>query len=113
MVVTVSFTTLVWVVVTLLTSPVEKNRLKEFYARVKPAGWWGPVAKELPEIKITDKLSRNLINWILGMLVIYGSLFGIGKIIFGHTLLGSGLIISALFFWWLILKNLRGAICTD
>ena len=34
----------IWLIVTLSTAPDETNRLQAFYRRVRPGGWWGPIA---------------------------------------------------------------------
>ncbi|MDV7394206.1 hypothetical protein RZS08_22690, partial [Arthrospira platensis SPKY1] len=36
--------TIIWITVTLLTKPVEEKHLIAFYKRVRPAGFWGPIA---------------------------------------------------------------------
>jgi SSS family solute:Na+ symporter len=38
----------------------------------------------------------NLLDWICGCLLVYMTLFGVGKLIFGHLLLGAGLLALAL-----------------
>ena len=38
---------LITVVVTLLTEPTDKKTLLEFYSKVRPGGFWGPIAREV------------------------------------------------------------------
>jgi SSS family solute:Na+ symporter len=41
-------------------------------------------------------------NWIAGIVAVYGSLFGVGKLIFGQTLSGVVmLVVAAAAFWWI------------
>jgi hypothetical protein len=92
MLVTVGITTIVWVCVTILTSPEPVEKLVAFYRRVRPEGpgWNGIAARAgLSESHAQGRLSLQFANWILGVALIYGSLFGIGKLIFKEW--GSGL----------------------
>lgn len=42
--VSMALTTLLWVAVAVLTPPEPMDKLVDFYRRVHPPGWWGPVA---------------------------------------------------------------------
>jgi SSS family solute:Na+ symporter len=104
---TVAGTTLIWIVVTLFTAPVDKEKLKEFYRRVRPAGFWKPIKQELPDVVVTDNLKADLINWICGCALIYCVLFGLGKLIFGQTLIGILLFAIAIVLWLFISNDLK------
>ncbi|MFQ5957495.1 MAG: sodium:proline symporter, partial [Candidatus Brocadiales bacterium] len=83
----VPFSIMVWMLATFLTEPVPKEKLMEFYSRVRPGGIWGPVKEELPHIKRGVLGWGLLVEWFCGVALIYGSTFGIGKLIFheyGH-----------------------------
>lgn len=85
MLVTVGTTSIVWIVVTMLTSPEPIGKLIAFYRRVRPEGpGWNDIAAraDLSESHAQGRLSLQFLNWILGCALIYGSLFGIGKLIF-------------------------------
>ena len=85
MLVTVAATTVVWIAVTMLTSPEPDSRLITFYNKVKPEGpGWASFAGKagLKPWRSSGGLSAEIANWILGCLLIYSSLFAIGKIIF-------------------------------
>jgi Na+/proline symporter len=87
MLTTVALTTIVWVVATFATSPEPESRLIEFYRRVRPAGpGWAPVAARagVPPGAQTERLAPGFLNWILGILVVYSTLFGIGQLLFGE-----------------------------
>ena len=81
---TTAITTLVWVVVTWLTSPEPESVLVAFYRHVRPhVGGWGPVARLAPEVVPTRDLGRNLVCWLLGCAMVYAALFGGGWLIIG------------------------------
>jgi Na+/proline symporter len=82
MLITVGITTVVWLTVTLLTPPEPDETLVSFYRRVRPAAaFWKPVAKLAPEIAPARDGMRNLLDWLCGCILIYGALFGAGKIV--------------------------------
>ncbi len=82
-------TTIVWLVVTFFTAPVSREKLLIFYRRVHPGGiGWKPIAKELPQVKSDSGFARLFIDWLCGIVLVYASLFGIGKIIFAEYLHG-------------------------
>lgn len=109
MLVTVGITTIVWVVVTLLTQPEPVEKLVAFYERVRPEGpgWNGiAAAAGLRAEHAKGRLSLQFVNWILGCALIYGSLFGIGKIIFKEWVAGALFLLVAIVAGTLITRNL-------
>ncbi|MBI1740432.1 MAG: Na+:solute symporter [Acidobacteriales bacterium] len=81
---TTAITTLVWVVVTFLTSPEPEALLVKFYRQVRPhVTGWTPIARLAPEVPPTRDLGRNLIAWILGCAMVYSALFGGGWLLLG------------------------------
>jgi hypothetical protein len=92
---TTGITTLVWIAVTLLTPAVPHDTLIKFYTKVRPQiTGWQPVAKLAGDVPVTRDLSRNLLSWILGCVLIYSALFSIGKLCFG--LYPEGLFLAVL-----------------
>src|SRR5947207_11518826 len=96
MLVTVACSTVVWLAVTLLTRPEPDAVLEAFYRRVRPGGpGWAKVSERLG-------LGREPIpggalawtNWIAGIVAVYATLFGIGKLVFGYT--GTGVVLLAI-----------------
>jgi Na+/proline symporter len=83
-----------WLAVTLLTPPVREETLQRFYERVHPGGFW---REDWKRKWGATKLSRHLVNWLLGVVLIYGATFGIGKLIFGEFIPGTVLIAVAAF----------------
>ena len=105
MIVTVSITTAVWLAVTFLTKPESTDTLVAFYRRTHPsATGWRPVAKLAPEVRPSKDGAANLIDWISGCVLIYGILFGVGKLLLkdftaGSILLALGLAAGAVIYW--------------
>jgi Na+/proline symporter len=93
MILTVSITTAVWVAVTFLTRPETKDTLVSFYRRVRPGrAGWRPVSEMAPEVVSTGGGWFDALDWICGCALIYGALFGVGKLLLGETRLGFGLL---------------------
>jgi Na+/proline symporter len=87
---TVGVTTAVWLGVTFLTRPEPESKLLEFYRRVRPSTLgWTRVASRAPEITPGEDGWYNLLDWLLGCLMVYMALFGIGKILLGSAGLGA------------------------
>jgi len=109
MIVTVGITTVVWVAVTMFTQPEPAEKLIAFYRRVRPEGpGWNGIAAEagLAESHAEGRLSLQFANWILGCALIYGSLFGIGKLIFKEWMTGLLYLLIAIVAGVLISRNL-------
>ena len=80
--ITVAITTAVWLATTFLTAAETDATLLGFYRRVRPSvAGWRRIARLAPEVKASGDLARNLLDWICGCALIYGALFGIGKMI--------------------------------
>lgn len=93
MMITVGITTAVWLAATFLTAPEPNEKLVAFYRRVRPSAGWGPIARLAPDVPRSRDMMYNFIDWICGCVMIYGALFGIGKLILAET--GVGLIFLA------------------
>ncbi len=109
--ITVAFTTTVWLIVTYLTDSEPKEKLLSFYRRVRPnSTMWGPIAKEASDITPSKDGILNLINWISGVAMIYCFLFGLGQIILGSLPLGILFLIGGFVFGGIIFyqMNKRG-----
>jgi solute:Na+ symporter, SSS family len=94
MIITVGITTVVWLSTTLLTAPEPRDVLLKFYRKTRPpSAGWGPIAQAAPEIQASSGILSNLLDWAAGLVLIYGVLFGTGKLILHET--GLGLLLLA------------------
>jgi len=103
--ITVACSTVVWLAATFLTAPEPRPTLLAFYRRVRPnATLWGPIAREATDVTPVHDGIVNLLDWAAGCVLVYASLFGVGKIVFGQTALGLGLLalaaIAGGFIYW-------------
>ena len=77
----VVWTTCCWMAVTWLTPPEPESTLIKFFVRVRPGGpGWRPVAAKIPSIAPT-RAGPNFVDWISGIGLIYGLLFGVGAVL--------------------------------
>jgi solute:Na+ symporter, SSS family len=98
-------TTLVWIVTTFATRPESAQTLVAFYRRVHPSvyGWKhvAMLAQELPQVR---DFRSNAFDWVMGVILVYGCLFGIGKLVFQQWVWGVLLLLLSgvagyLIFW--------------
>ena len=100
---TVGVTTVTWIVATFATKPEPQAILESFYRRVRPGGpGWARISEQLGYGREPIPGGRMaFVNWIAGVVAVYATLFGIGKIVFGEWGLGLGLLAIAVaaFVW--------------
>ena len=109
MLVTTAITTVVWLAVTFMTQPTPQATLEAFYRRVRPGGpGWRVVARAagFPDEKIAGG-ALAWINWVAGIVAVYATLFGVGKLIFGPAWQAILYLAVAVFAFSLIARNLR------
>ena len=104
MLTTVAISTVVWLTVTFVTAPEKDAVLDSFYQRVRPGGpGWARVSQRLGYGR--EEIPGGSLawtNWLAGIVAVYASLFGIGKIVFGEWTPGLVmLVIAALAFSWI------------
>ncbi len=109
MLITVAVSTVIWLTVTYMTAPETDAVLDAFYRRVRPGGLgWRRVSERLGfGLETVPGGALAWTNWIAGIVAVYATLFGIGKVIFGEY--GSGMIltlIAVIAFTW-IARNFR------
>jgi Na+/proline symporter len=94
--VTTGASTAAWLATTWLTPPEPRETLLAFYRRVRPsAALWGEIAALATDVSPARDGLRNLVDWAAGCVLVYACLFGVGKVIFGETALGVGLLALA------------------
>ena len=105
--ITTGITSVVWLAVTYLTRPEPDEILIPFYRKVRPsARMWGPVAGKVKDVVPQKDELFNLSNWLFGCLLIYMTLFGFGKLLFGEYLIGSVFLVVAAISFAAIYRNL-------
>ena len=80
--------TLLWLLVIRFTSPERDDVLDRFHRRVRPGGWWAPVAARTGVVSRDPGAGRMWTGFGLGALFVYGSLLGIGCLLTGRALVG-------------------------
>jgi Na+/proline symporter len=108
MLVTVGITTVGWLLITFLTQPEPRDRLVAFYRKVHPEGpGWKRIAAEAGVNQPhSGGIWVQLSNWVLGCVLIYSSLFGIGKLVMKEWLMAIVFIAAAAVCALLISRNL-------
>ena len=83
----IGITTVIWLIVTYATRPTDNEKLASFYKKIKPfsPGWSAVIEKNELSIS-TEKFGIKLSAIVLGIVLVYGSLFGVGYMIYGETL---------------------------
>jgi solute:Na+ symporter, SSS family len=106
--ITVACSTAIWLTATLFTSPEKEDVLLAFYRRVRPsAALWGPIARKAEDVIPRHDGACNLLDWICGCVLVYMTLFGVGKLIFGQPGAGVGFLVLAAFAGWWIYRDLN------
>jgi len=85
----VAITTVGWLTVTFLTKPDDDATLRAFHAKIRPLGkgWRAVVGEE--GLETADSISAPLLAWFLGCVLVYGTLFGTGMLLYGRTVAGT------------------------
>jgi len=93
---TVAFSTVVWLIVTYLTAPVDREKLVQFCRHVRPAGpGWRKIREQAGVAASPDSLPQAFLGWVLGCVFVYSALFGAGSFIYGRP--ATGAIYAAVF----------------
>ena len=109
MILTVAACTVVWLTVTFMTRPEPDATLDSFYRRVRPGGpGWARVSARLGYGR--ESIPGGALawtNWIAGIVAVYATLFGIGKLVFGELGLGLGMLAVAIVAFAWIARSFR------
>jgi Na+/proline symporter len=94
----VAITTVGWVTVTFLTQPAPEETLRNYYRKIRPFGkGWREILSLDPEEPGPDQgtLAAGFLGWFLGLVSVYGALFGTGYLLYGNLVAGLGLLALA------------------
>ncbi len=86
----VGFTTVCWLVAAFVAAPTSRERLMDFYRRVRPAGpGWTEIRRQIEAADgrpcaSADRLGLAALGWITGCLAIWSALFAIGNLLYGR-----------------------------
>jgi Na+/proline symporter len=91
LVLSVAATTVVWVSVTFLTPPTDRETLRRFYRLVRPAGrgWQRVVGGAEADAGPRNSLALAFAGWVLGCTFVYSALFGVGALLYGQKVQGA------------------------
>lgn len=89
----------------LITAPAARDRLKDFYRRVRPPGAWGPVAAMCPDVRVPTTLAGVMANWALGLALVYGTLWGGWALLFGRMPYGLAVAAAGAAGLWVRLRT--------
>jgi Na+/proline symporter len=107
MIITVAITSAVWLAVTYLTKPEPQETLIVFYRRTRPSRTgWTPIAALAPDVKVTSSGLANLLDWVAGCVLVYGVLFGVGKLLLHETTPGLIMLAMGLLGGYVIYRDL-------
>jgi hypothetical protein len=100
----VGFTTVLWLMATYLTRPTDDETLDEFYRTVHPGGpGWAPVAERHPDVTPDSGLGRLALDWLVGVVLVYSTLFGTGYLVLGWIAWGLACVtvaaVAAVYLW--------------
>ena len=103
--ITVAITTVAWLATTFLTAPESDATLLGFYRKVRPSPTgWKPIQRLAPDVPVSHDLGWNLADWLCGCALVYGALFGIGKVILADYPMGVLFLLisvaSGVFIYW-------------
>ena len=84
--------TILWVAVALSTRPDDADVLEAFYRRVRPGGWWGPVAAAAGDVVVDGSSATRWLGFFLGTVFLYTSLLGVGYGLTGRPAAGAVLL---------------------
>lgn len=107
--VTTGLTTAVWLSVTFLTAPEEEKVLVNFWQRIRPTRRSWAKSRETGSGMAGAGIGRALAMWLMGSVLVYSSLFSLGKSLLGFYREGFLLACiagaSALFLWRLLQRE--------
>lgn len=118
MLINVALSGLVWITVTFRTPPTARETLDDFYRSVRPGGLWKPVRNRFSDLEGevpggaedrggSIRRPRRLENVLMGLVLVYGWLFGLGHLLYGKAFSGTLMCVLGCLAFLRILQNLN------
>ena len=106
--------TILSLIVTFLTKPVDKNHLIKFYQKIRPKGYWGPISKHIENnYKPKLNIKYNWFGFALGVLFLNSILFSVGHLVIGNYFISFLLLIFGFILATLATKILEKIFTED
>lgn len=105
--------TAIAIIVTFMTKPVDNATLRRFYKKVRPKGWWGPIAKQVPELVDRSSSKGSWLGFLFGVVFINSLLFSVGHAVLGGYQMALLLLAIGGLSGWLTLKLVTSAKTQD
>ncbi len=96
--------TTISILVTFMTKPVNNDTLLKFYKKVRPKGWWGPIAKQVPELVDKSSSRESWLGFLFGVVFLNSILFSVGHAVLGGYTVAIILLFIGFGSGWLTLK---------
>ena len=96
--------TIISLVVTFATRPVDNDKLLSFYKKVRPKGWWGPISVQVPELVDTSSSRNSWLGFVFGAIFLNSLLFSVGHMVLGSYSIALILLVIGGISGWLTLK---------
>lgn len=101
--------TAISLIVTFATKPVDNETLLAFYKKVRPKGWWGPIAAQLPELEDRSHTRDSWLGFVFGVIFLNSILFSVGHAVLGSYITALILMLIGGLSGWLTLKLVESA----
>lgn len=96
--------TCISILVTFITKPVDNTTLLNFYTKVRPKGWWGPIAKQVSESSDNSSSQDSWLGFLFGVIFLNSILFSIGHAVLGGYTVALILLFISVGSGWLTIK---------
>lgn len=103
----IAVSTAVWLAVTLLTKPADRERLEDFVRKARPGGpGWEAVRRRLKDCPPGENLRDAFFEWTYGCIFLIGITIGLGKAILGYYPQASAWLTVSLLSGWLLWRRM-------
>lgn len=79
---TLTLSSIAWVVITFLTPPTSQEVLQNFYKKIQPDGFWKPIRTSLNLSHRKSNIPNLLMAWLSATIMGYSTLFLVGEMVF-------------------------------